>query len=153
MNVLDPKTITPRVGTNYPAEHAAVIAGREKRVLGDSFGLTQFGVNLTTLQPGSWSAHRHWHEREDEFVFVVDGELTLVDDLGEHVLVKGACAGFKAGSGDAHCLHNRTKQDAAFLEVGDRTAGDSVAYPDDDVQAKFGSDGTWKYSKKDGTPY
>ena len=152
MNILDPKTITPRVGTNYPAEHAAVIAGREKRVLGDSFGLTQFGVNLTTLQPGSWSAHRHWHEREDEFVFVVDGELTLVDDLGEHVLVKGACAGFKAGVANGHCLMNRSDKPATYVEIGTRSPEEVAHYPDIDMKATK-SAGKFSMTRKDGSAF
>ena len=94
---LDPKTVTPRTATVYPPEFAGAVKGREKRALGDFFGLTQYGVNLTTLAPGSWSAHRHWHENEDEFVFVVEGEITLIDDAGEHLLKPGMCAGFKAG--------------------------------------------------------
>jgi len=136
-----------------PAMVAKVASGREKRVLGDLFGLTNFGVNLTRLAPGGQSALRHAHGKQDEFVYVLEGEATLITDAGETLLKPGMCAGFKAGTGDAHHLVNRTKNDVVFLEAGDRSAGDSVSYPDDDVVAVYGSDGRWKYSRKDGTPY
>jgi uncharacterized cupin superfamily protein len=139
--------------TGYPAEMMAMVAGRLKRPLGDLFGLTNFGVNLTRLEPGSYSALRHAHAKQDEFVYLLEGEAVLVADTGETVLREGMCAGFKAGTGDAHHLHNRSKKDVLFLEVGDRAAGDSVSYPDNDVVAVFGPDGKWKYSRKDGTPY
>jgi uncharacterized cupin superfamily protein len=139
--------------TGYPAEMAAMVAGRAKHPLGDLFGLTNFGVNLTRLAPGAYSALRHAHAKQDEFVYILEGEPTLVTDSGETQMKPGMCAGFKAGTGDAHHLVNRTKNDVVFLEVGDRSAGDSVNYPDDDVVAVFGPDGKWKYSRKDGTPY
>ncbi|MEK6244543.1 MAG: cupin domain-containing protein [Pseudomonadota bacterium] len=138
----------------FPPEMVAKVApGRDKRTLGDLFGLTNFGVNLTRLAPGGYSALRHAHAKQDEFVYILEGEATLVTEAGEANLKPGMCAGFKAGSGDAHHLVNRTNKGVVFLEVGDRSAGDSVSYPDDDVVAVFGSDGKWKYSKKDGTPY
>jgi uncharacterized cupin superfamily protein len=138
----------------FPPEMVArVAAGRDKRPLGDLFGLSNFGVNLTRLAPGGQSALRHAHGKQDEFVYLLEGELVLITDSGETVLQPGMCAGFKAGTGDAHHLVNRTKRDAVFLEVGDRSAGDSVTYPDDDVVAVFGPDGKWKYTRKDGTPY
>ena len=145
----------PRARPNivFPSAMLAKVAGREKRALGEVFGLTNYGVNLTRLAPGAYSALRHAHAKQDEFVYVLEGEVTLITDAGEALLAPGMCAGFKAGSGDAHHLHNRARKDALFLEVGDRTAGDSVVYPDDDVQAVFGPDGKWQYSKKDGTPY
>jgi uncharacterized cupin superfamily protein len=136
-----------------PAMVAKVAPGRDKRVLGDLFELTNFGVNLTRLAPGGQSALRHAHGKQDEFVYVLEGEAMLITDAGETLLKPGMCAGFKAGTGDAHHLVNRTKQDVVFLEVGDRSSGDSVTYPDDDVMAVFGADGKWKYSRKDGTPY
>jgi uncharacterized cupin superfamily protein len=142
--------------TSPPFPHemvAKVAARRDKQVLGDLFGLTNFGVNLTRLAPGGQSALRHAHGKQDEFVYVLEGEAVLITDAGETVLKPGMCAGFKAGTGDAHHLVNRTKQDVVFLEVGDRSAGDSVSYPDNDVVAVYGSDGKWKYSRKDGTPY
>jgi uncharacterized cupin superfamily protein len=132
---------------------AKVAAGRDKRPLGDLFGLTNFGVNLTTLAPGGQSALRHAHSKQDEFVYILEGEAILITDAGETVLKPGMCAGFKASTGDAHHLVNRTKKDVVFLEVGDRSAGDSVNYPDDDVVAVYGADGKFKYSRKDGTPY
>ena len=138
----------------FPPEMVARVApGRDKRMLGDLFGLTNFGVNLTRLAPGGQSALRHAHGKQDEFVYVLEGEATLITDSGETVLTPGMCAGFKACTGDAHHIVNRTRQDVLFLEVGDRSAGDSVTYPDDDVLAIYGSDGKWKYSRKDGTPY
>ena len=138
----------------FPTEMVAKVApGREKRVLGDAFGLKNFGVNLTRLAPGGQSALRHAHGKQDEFVYILEGEAILITDSGETALKPGMCAGFKAGTGDAHHLVNRTKKDVVFLEVGDRSAGDTVSYPDDDVMAVYGSDGQWKYSKKDGTPY
>lgn len=138
----------------FPPEMVATVAaGRDKRVLGDLFGLTNFGVNLTRLAPGGQSALRHAHGKQDEFVYILEGEPTLVTNAGETLLKPGMCAGFKAGTGDAHHLVNRSTKDVVFLEVGDRSAGDSVSYPDDDVVAVYGSDGKWKYSRKDGTPY
>lgn len=138
----------------FPPEMVAKVAsGRDKRPLGDLFGLTNFGVNLTTLAPGGQSALRHAHGKQDEFVYILEGEVVLITDAGETELKPGMCAGFQAGTGDAHHLVNRTKQDVVFLEVGDRSAGDAVSYPDDDVMAVYGSDGKWKYSRKDGTPY
>jgi uncharacterized cupin superfamily protein len=138
----------------FPPEMVArVAAGRDKRVLGDLFGLTNFGVNLTRIAPGGQSALRHAHGKQDEFVYILEGEAVLITDAGETTLKAGMCAGFKAGTGDAHHFVNRTKQDVVFLEVGDRSAGDTVSYPDDNVMAVYGPDGKWKYSRKDGTPY
>jgi uncharacterized cupin superfamily protein len=108
-------------------------------------------VNLTRLAPGGESALRHAHARQDEFVYILEGEAVLVANAGETVLKTGMCAGFKAGTGDAHHLVNRSKKDVVFLEVGDRSPGDTVEYPDDDVKAVF-VDGKWRYTKKDGTP-
>ena len=138
----------------FPPDMVAKVApGRDKRSLGDLFGLTNFGVNLTRLASGGQSALKHAHAKQDEFVYVLEGEATLITDAGETLLKPGMCAGFKAGSGDAHHLHNRTKRDVVFLEVGDRTPGDAISYPDDDVVAVYGADGKWKYSRKDGTPF
>lgn len=136
----------------YPEPFASRMALRDKRVLGDLFGLTNFGVNLTTIKPGGVSALRHAHARQDEFIYVLSGRPTLVTDAGETQLGPGMCAGFKAGSGDAHQLVNRTAEDATYLEVGDRTAGDSVTYPDDDIVA-LSVAGQWTFTHKDGTPY
>jgi uncharacterized cupin superfamily protein len=139
--------------TSYPEPFASRVAGREKRPLGDLFGLTNFGVNLTRLAPGGISALRHAHSRQDEFVYILEGEPVLVNDAGETALKPGMCAGFKAGSGDAHHLVNRTGSDVVYLEVGDRTAGDAVVYPDDDIQAGLGPAGKWRFTRKDGSPY
>jgi len=138
--------------SNYPEPFATRMSGRQKRVLGDLFGLKNFGINLTRLAPGAQSSLRHSHSLQDEFIYVVDGEPTLVTDLGETVLRTGVCAGFAAG-GTSHHLVNRTDQDAVFLEIGDRTAGDRPFYPDDDIQAVLGDDGKWRFSHKDGTTY
>jgi uncharacterized cupin superfamily protein len=139
--------------TGYPAPFAARTGGREKRPLGDLFGLTNFGVNLTRLAPGSMSALRHAHSRQDEFVYILEGRPTLVTDAGETVLGPGMCAGFRAGTGDGHHLVNRTDRDVLFVEIGDRSGGDAVAYPDDDLRAVLGADGRWQFTHKDGTPY
>jgi uncharacterized cupin superfamily protein len=138
--------------SNYPPVLAAKVAGREKRPLGDLFGLATFGVNLTRLAPGAASALRHAHTKQDEFVYILEGEPTLLTDSGETPLASGMCAGFKAG-GEAHALVNRTARDVVFLEFGDRTPGDSVRYPDDDVQAVLGPDGKWAFTRKDGSPF
>jgi len=137
--------------TGYPADLASRVAGREKRPLGDVFGLTVFGVNLTRLAPGAWSALHHRHARQDEFIYVVDGAPTLVTDAGATQLAPGMCAGFASG-GSPHHLENRTGTDVVILEVGDRGAGDSVFYPDDDLAVTMGPDGKWRYTRKDGTP-
>jgi uncharacterized cupin superfamily protein len=128
------------------------MAQREKRPLGDLFGLRNFGVNLTRLAPGGESALMHRHSRQDEFVFIIEGEATLVTDTGETRLGPGMCAGFAAG-GAAHHLVNRGASDVVFLEVGDRQAGDEVFYPADDIRAVMGSDGKWRFAHKDGMPY
>ncbi len=138
--------------SNYPAAFLARVQAREKRPLGDLFGLTNFGVNLTRLKPGAESALRHAHARQDEFVYVLEGRPTLVTDAGRTPLAAGSCAGFKAGSGDAHQLVNETDADVVYLEIGDRTPGDSAVYPDDDLSVVM-VDGKWRFSHKDGTPY
>ncbi len=138
--------------SNYPAPFAARMARREKRPLGDLFGLGNFGVNLTRIAPGGESALLHRHSRQDEFVYVLEGELVLVTDAGEHVMTAGMCCGFPAG-GVAHQLVNRAARDAVYLEIGDRTAGDEGTYPRDDIKAVMGADGKWTFSHKDGRPY
>jgi len=136
----------------YPEPFASRMIGREKKPLGDLFSLTNFGVNLTRLAPGSLSALRHAHSVQDEFVYVLQGSPLLVTDAGETQLHPGMCAGFKAGTGDGHQLVNRSTEDVVYLEVGDRTAGDSATYPDDDLQAVLVG-GNWQFTHKDGTPY
>jgi uncharacterized cupin superfamily protein len=145
--------VPPRAqASSYPADLAAKIGGREKRVLGDRFGLRNFGVNLTRLPPGAASALRHAHTVSDEFVYILEGTPTLLTDAGETPLAPGMCAGFRGGSGDAHCLVNRSDGDVLYIEVGDRLPGDGASYPDDDLVATLGPDGRWQYSRKDGTP-
>lgn len=117
----------------YPKEFQHACAGRRKRKIGDAAGLTQFGVNITRILPGAMSALRHWHETEDEFIYVLDGELVLLEDGKETVLKPGDCAGFKANSGNGHCLVNRTEKDATYLEVGTRSSDERVHYPDVDL--------------------
>lgn len=137
----------------YPEPFASKMHGRVKRPLGDIFGLSNFGVNLTRLAPGAWSALRHAHSKQDEFIYVLSGHPILITDAGETSLSPGMCAGFKAGSRDGHHLVNRSSEDVLYLEVGDRTADDSAAYPDDDLRAALGRDGKWQFAHKDGTPY
>jgi uncharacterized cupin superfamily protein len=138
--------------SNYPEPFASRMKGREKRPLGDLFGLTNFGVNLTRLVPGGSSALRHAHAKQDEFVYVLAGRPTLHTDEGKVLLAPGMCAGFKAGTGNGHRLINEASEDVVYLEVGDRTPGDEVSYPDDDVRAEF-VDGKWRYAHKDGSSY
>lgn len=145
---------TPRIKPSiYPEPFASRMRGREKRQIGDLFGLSNFGVNLTRLSPGACSALRHAHTQQDEFVYILSGHPVLVSDNGETPLSPGMCAGFKAGTGDAHHMINRTDTEVLYLEVGDRSAGDSASYPDDDLQAVMGPDGKWQFFHKDGTPY
>ena len=148
---IDPATIEPKSGSNYPDEFKPRVAGRAKQRIGDALGLKNFGVNLTTIKPGSASALRHWHAKQDEFVYVVSGELVLVTDAGEQLLTVGMCAGFPAGTADGHHLVNRSARDAVYLEVGDRTPGDSATYPDDDIVARA-VDGGWRFTRKNGAP-
>jgi uncharacterized cupin superfamily protein len=137
--------------SGYPADLAARVAGRDKRPLGDGFGLSVFGVNLTRLAPGAWSALHHRHSRQDEFIYVLEGTPTLVTDAGATQLSPGMCAGFPAG-GTAHHLENRSGADVVILEIGDRTPGDEGFYPDDDLKAAIGRDGKYAYTRKDGSP-
>lgn len=142
-----------RASRGYPEPYAARVAGRERRALGDEFGLTNFGVNLTRLPPGCMSALRHSHSREDEFIYIVEGEPVLVTNVGETQLRPGMCAGFKAGSGDAHHLINRSGSDVVYLEIGDRNPGDTVVYPDDDLGRALTPNGERAFVHHDGRPY
>jgi uncharacterized cupin superfamily protein len=147
------KDMPPRVKpSNYPEPFLSRMAKREKRPLGDTFGLKNFGVNLTRLAPGGESALLHRHSKQDELVYILEGEPTLVTDRGEMQLRPGMCAGFPAG-GVAHQLVNRTEMDVLYLEIGDRTPGDEGRYPDDDIEAALGPDGRWIFTHKDGRPY
>jgi len=138
--------------SNYPEPYFSRMRKREKRPLGDLFGLKNFGVNLTRLAPGGESALLHRHSRQDGFVYVLEGEPTLVTDGEEITLSSGMCAGFPA-QGIAHQLVNRTDRDVVYLEIGDRTAGDEGSYPRDDLKASLGPDGKWRFTHKDGRPY
>lgn len=138
--------------SRYPEPFASRMAGRLKRALGDAFGLQNFGVNLTILAPGGESALLHRHSRQDEFVYVLDGEVILVTEEGETTLRPGMCVGFPA-AGAAHQLVNRSQTSAHYLEIGDRAPGDEGTYPRDDLAAQLGPDGDWVFTHKDGTPY
>jgi uncharacterized cupin superfamily protein len=150
---IDPMTLKPRTGSGYPAPFASICMNREKRALGDAFGLTQFGVNLTRLAPGTASAQRHWHSHEDELVYILEGELVLITDAGEQVMTSGMCAGFKSGAADGHQLVNRSDRDAVFLEIGTRAMEGGADYPDIDMIVRRDGNGKWRYLHKDGTPY
>lgn len=150
--VLVAKDVAPRAKlSTYPAPFAAQMAGRSKRILGDLFSLSNFGVNLTTLQPGSRSAMQHRHSRQDEFVYALEGEAVLVCGTVETPLHAGMCAGFAAG-GVSHHIENRGAAAFTYLEIGDRTAGDFVEYPFDDLVA-IREENRWVYTRKDGEPY
>ena len=136
----------------YPEPFASRMAGREKRPLGDLFCLANFGVNLTRLAPNAVSALRHAHTKQDEFIYILQGQPTLHTDEGRTQLSPGMCAGFKAGTSNGHRLVNETAEEVVYLEVGDRTPGDEGSYPDDDLKALL-VEGKWKFVHKDGTPY
>ena len=139
--------------TFYPEPFARQVQGRIKKKLGDLFGLTNFGVNLTQLEPGSVSALLHYHTTQDEFIYVLEGTPTLVIDEDEFQLAPGDCMGFKAGTGIAHQLVNRSDQMVTYLEIGDRSPDDTGGYPRDDLKAELAADGSWVFTRKDGTPY
>jgi uncharacterized cupin superfamily protein len=145
---IDPTTVTTIAGTRYPTPHDEPCIRRERKKLGDLANLTQFGVNLLRLPPGVWSSQRHWHTAEDEFVFVVQGEVVLVTNDGDEVLRSGDCAGFKANDADGHHLQNRSQYDAIVLEVGGRDPRDEAFYSDIDMR----TDGD-NYVRRDGTPF
>lgn len=150
MKRIDLDAVPRREGSGYPAPFDVPCRSRIRQALGDAAGLSQFGVNLLRLAPGAWSSQRHWHAAEDEFVWVVSGEVTLVTDDGEEVLRAGDCAGFPAGAANGHHLQNRSASDALVLEIGARrTAEDAVTYSDIDL--------AWSpatgYVHRDGTPY
>ena len=150
---IDASSAPPRTKpSNYPEPFFSRMARRAKRPLGDIFGLKNFGVNLTRLAPGGESALMHRHSRQDEFIYILEGEPTLATDTGEVKLRPGMCAGFPCG-GLAHHLVNRSDRDVVYLEIGDRTPGDEGQYPNDDIQAVLGSDGKWRFTHKNGRPY
>jgi uncharacterized cupin superfamily protein len=148
---IDLATLTPVVGTLYPPPFDAPCRARERTKLGDPAGLTQFGVNLLRLPPGAWSSQRHWHTREDEFVYVLSGEVVLVTDGGEEILRAGDAAGFPAGDTNGHCLQNRSDRDVEVLEIGARVVGDVGYYSDIDMMAPAGGSPA-TYTHRNGMP-
>ena len=152
MPKLDMSAIAPRTGSGYPAPFAETMAGRIQHNLGDAVGLTQFGVKLYRLKPGAWSSQRHWHENEDEFVMVLEGEVAMIENDGETILRTGDCATHKAGVANGHHLVNRSTADAAFLVVGTRARTETAHYPDIDLKAVNDGNG-FRYFHTDGRPY
>jgi uncharacterized cupin superfamily protein len=149
MKKIDMSAAPSRRGAAYPPPYDAPCATRLRRRLGDAGGLTSFGVNHLTLPPGAWSSQRHWHSHEDEFVWILSGEVVLVTDAGEEVLRAGDCAAFKAGEGDGHHLVNRSDQDVMLIEVGNRDPADRTVYSDIDMVAEPMEEG---FRRRDGTP-
>lgn len=150
---LDPGTVAAKTGSFYPEPFRSRVLPREKRALGEATGLTKIGVNLTTLPPGKESSMRHHHTHEDEFVFVVEGEVVLVTDEGEQRLGPGSCAGFPAGSRNGHQLVNRGDRPARYLEISNRDELDRPEYPDVDLALLPGADGKLAFMRKDGKEY
>jgi uncharacterized cupin superfamily protein len=150
---LDPKDVPARSTSGYPEPFRSRVLPREKRALGNALGLTKIGVNLTTLPPGKESSMRHYHTLEDEFVFVIEGEIVLRTDEGEQVLGPGTCAGFPAGSTNGHQLVNRSSAPARYLEISNRDPNDGASYSDVDLALQKGPDGRFLFTKKDGSSY
>lgn len=150
--LINPEEIPEKTNSNYPEQFKPLVAGRSKKRLGDVTGIKNFGVNLTKIAPGSCSALRHWHTQQDEFIYVLSGELILVTNDGEQTLTPGMAAGFPAGVADGHHLINRSNSEAVYLEIGDRTPADQANYPDEDLVAKDTPNG-WVFTHKDGSLY
>ena len=150
--VIDLSAVPVSQGTGYPPPFRDAVAGRSRQRLGNAAGLTNFGVNLTTLAPGAQSALRHWHSHQDEFIYLISGELVLVTDAGETLLTPGMMAGFSAGVADGHHLINRSSEIATYLEIGDRTPGDRAEYPDDDLLALPNAEGGHYFTDRNGEP-
>jgi len=151
MPKIDKTKLTPRTGSGYPGALAALMDGRAQMALGDPAGLTQFGVNQVRLEPGAMSSLRHWHERQDEFVMVIMGTCTLIDDTGDTPMQPGDCAAFPAGDANGHHLVNKTDAPAEFLVVGTRTETETAYYSDIDMMASTNAEGT-AFTRKDGSP-
>ena len=149
----DPLTLPESNATGYPEPYRAANQQRWNRRLGDHAGLTNFGVNLTRIVPGGQSSARHAHQRQDEFVYVLAGEVILETNAGTETLHAGMCAGFPAGTGNAHRFVNRSDNEVLLLVIGDRTAGDEVTYPDIDMHLRMQPDGTLRFTRKDGAPF
>ena len=150
--IVNPENVPDITGSKYPLQFQSAVAGRVKKRLGDAAGLKNFGVNLVRLAPGSCSALRHWHSCQDELIYVLEGAVSLVTNGGEQVLKPGMAAGFPAGDADGHHLVNRSNYDVVYLEIGDRTSGDSAHYPDDDLIAESSGNG-WIFTRKNGEVY
>lgn len=150
---IDLAAIPAKAGSNYPAPFRSIVEGRSRQKVGEAAGLKNFGVNLTTLEPGAQSALRHWHSAQDEFVYIVQGELTLVTNAGEQTLNAGDMAGFAAGIENGHHLINRSDRIAVYLEVGDRSTLDRVDYPDEDLVCLPTTGDSRRFEHKDGQPY
>jgi uncharacterized cupin superfamily protein len=150
--IINPQDVPIRTTTVYPDPFKARMAGRVKQALGNAAGLKNFGVNLVSLEPGSRSALRHWHTLQDEFIYVIEGEVSLITDAGPQLLTPGMMAGFPAGEANGHHLVNQSNSRVVYLEIGDRTPEDQAHYPDDDLLAKAGPEG-WIVTHKDGTAY
>lgn len=145
---IDCASVAPRNSSGYPEPYRSRVLPREKRALGDAFGLSRFGVNLTTLPPGKESSMRHWHTREDEMIYMIEGEVVLRTDAGEQVLRAGMCVGFPAGVEDGHQLVNRSDRPARYLEISNRDAEDRAHYSDCDLAYDRG-----QFTRRDGTPF
>jgi len=152
MPKIDIASLPVDASSAYPEPFRQVVVGRCRKRLGNAAGLDHFGVNLTTLKPGAWSSQRHWHETEDELIYVLEGELTLCEDGGETILKAGDAAGWKANVPNGHCLINRSDRDAVFIEIGTRSRSERATYPDIDMQAVRDVSGT-RYLHKSGVPY
>lgn len=152
MPKIDIDSLSSDSATGYPEPFRQIVLGRSRKRLGNAAGLTQFGVNLTTLKPGAASAQRHWHAAEDEFVYMLAGEVVLCEDGGEVVLRPGDAAGFKAGVANGHCLVNRSDHDAVYLEIGTRAVSERAEYPDIDMRMERDEKGA-RYLHKSGEPY
>ena len=150
MPKIDIASLPEQIRSGYPAPHDQVVAGRSRKRLGNAVGLDQFGVNLTTLKPGAASALRHWHEKEDEFVYMLKGEVVLIENDGETIMRPGDAAGFKAGVANGHHLVNRSGDDAVYLEIGSRKDGERAHYSDVDL-AVVKDDAGYRYTRKDGS--
>ena len=151
-SVLDIAELPVRTGSGYPKPYDNEVKGRSNVALGNPFGLTQFGVNITTLEPGAWSSQRHWHENEDEFIYALEGEMVIVDDNGRHSFKHGQCAGWKANTPNAHCIVNESKSSTKFLVVGTRAKTEVAFYPDIDMKYQRDENGP-KFTRKDGSAF
>jgi len=153
MKAMRAMDIEARTGSGYPEPFRSRVLPREKRALGDAFGLSRIGANLTTLPPGVESSMRHWHDREDELVYVLEGEIVLRSDSGEEVIGPGMVVGFRAGDRDAHQFVNRSDRPASYLEISNRDEQDRAGYPDVDMACSRDEQGRYRFTHRDGTPY